>query len=79
MSSFIKLNSLIINANDICFIDKPSYNNKTYTIWLKNDVLEGRTIFASGGIEINKNVIRISESKHYSEYKILDEWVNDLK
>jgi hypothetical protein len=79
MSSFIKLNSLIINANDICFIEKPSYNNKTYIIRLKNDVLEGHSIITPGEIQITKNVIKISKHFSESDYIILDEWVKELK
>ena len=76
MSGFIKLTFLTINSSDICFIEK-SFNK--YIIYLKNDVLEGKSIFIAGGIQISKNIIEISESKNILDYKIIDEWIKNLK
>lgn len=74
-SNFIKLHSLIINSNDIIFIE---HNHDNYKIHMRIDILGGNTIITPKGIQISKNIIEVFKSKNPLEYDIIEEWIKHL-
>jgi hypothetical protein len=81
MSKFIKLTNLIINTNYIqSIVIKP---NKYY-INVAINKFDGSqwsvTGFGMGTISSYNNEIEVCETKHSSDYKILNDWiVNETK
>ena len=78
MSKFIKLTNLIININYIqSIVIKP---NK-YCINLASYKFDGSnwsvTGFGMGTISSYNSEIEVCETKHYSDYKIVSDWIDN--
>ena len=68
MKNFINLTSRVINKLHIIEIIKKQ--NK-YEIHMSNKSIDGFLLFASGGIDINHNIIEICNKKDKQDYETI--------
>jgi len=74
MPNFIKFTSLILNINYIqSIVIKP---NKYYINVVINKFEESK-LFATGNVVSYNSKIEVCETKNYTDYKILSDWINN--
>lgn len=74
MPNFIKFTSLILNINYIqSIVIKP---NKYYINVVINKFEESK-LFATGNVVSYNSKIEVCETKNFTDYKILSDWINN--
>lgn len=72
MNRFLKLTTKIINPRHIEYIDiKP----KLFKISFASKEYDGYIFFGSGGVEMMKHDLEISEEKEPTDYAAVTEWI----
>ena len=75
MHQFLKLRYVTINTNAITKII--SANNR-HDIYMEQN-LWGMCWFIGGGLATQHNIIEVCEKKHYDDYQIVTNWINNIK
>jgi hypothetical protein len=77
MSRFIKLTKMIINSNQIRIINFDKPNN--YVIHLVAKEFYGYVVLGSGSIQSSEPYITVCQEKDPEDYKIVSEWIENIK
>lgn len=74
MIKFIKLSYVIINPNAITRIVK---HPKSFDIYLKENDFFGMSLLHIGWLSSNYVKLNVSESQNSSDYKIIEDWIDN--
>jgi hypothetical protein len=75
MSKFIKLSKLIINTSKIVKID---IHQTKYIVHMSHYTFDNLIILGFGSIESYHDKIEICEKKCPNDYKIMEQWTNQI-
>ena len=76
MSRFIRLTNMVINTSKLVKIEK--YDNK-YSMYFCNNNISGYFIVSIGNLFTSDNTIVICKEKSPVDYKIVEDWINEMK
>ena len=75
MSRFLKFSNRLVNT---AFIKRVDIEPDKYTLVLASNKHTGVTIFGSGFIQPNDDIVWASKLEHPDSYKVIDDWINHM-